>query len=64
MTLDPKTDATKAITMAGRRHIDRIKEREVMYEEVVREEAARFYRKDMHGVNWKQLTDHYRTFLP
>ena len=35
-----------------------------MYEEVVREEEARFYRKDMHGVNWKKLTDHYRTFLP
>lgn len=64
MTLDPKTDATKPITMAGYRHIDRIREREVMYEEVVREEEARFYRKDMHGVNWKKLTDHYRTFLP
>ena len=64
MTLDPKTDATKAITMAGHRRIDRIREREVMYEEVVREEEARFYRKDMHGVNWKKLTDHYRTFLP
>jgi len=38
MTLDPKTDATKAITMAGHRRIDRIREREVMYEEVVREE--------------------------
>ncbi len=63
-TLDPKTDALKSITLGGSRRIDRIKERQVMFEEVVREEEARFYRKDMHGVNWKALTDHYRTFLP
>lgn len=63
-TLDPKTDATKPITLGGTRRIDRIKERQVMYEEVVREEEARFYRKDMHGVNWRALTDHYRRFLP
>jgi hypothetical protein len=62
--LDPKTDALKAITISGSRSIDRVKEREAMYEEVVREEAARFYRADMHGVDWAQLTKHYRQFLP
>lgn len=63
-SLDPKTDALKSITLSGTRRIDRVKERQVMYEEVVREEAARFYRTDMHGVDWPALTAHYRRYLP
>lgn len=63
-TFDPKTGATKPISISGRHNIDGVAERAAMYEEVVREEAARFYRKDMHGVNWRQLTDHYRRYLP
>ena len=61
---DPRSETLKPISLSGRRSIDRAAERRAMYEEVVREEAARFYRKDMHGVNWPKLTDHYRRYLP
>lgn len=61
---DPRTEALKPMSLTARRTIDRAAERRAMYEEVVREEAARFYRKDMHGVNWSKLTEHYRRYLP
>ncbi|MCC8112763.1 MAG: peptidase S41 [Bacteroidales bacterium] len=44
--------------------IDPAKEREYMYEYIVREEQARFYDTKMRGVDWKALTDNYRRFLP
>ncbi|MDN4753399.1 S41 family peptidase [Porphyromonadaceae bacterium W3.11] len=39
-------------------------EREFMFDYVKREEAARFYVKDMHGVDWEFMTQEYRKFLP
>lgn len=39
-------------------------ERAFMYEYVCQEEEKRFYREDMHGVNWAKLTEHYQAFLP
>lgn len=39
-------------------------ERAFMFEEVRREEGDRFYVKDMHGVDWAALTDHYEQYLP
>lgn len=44
--------------------INDYKEREAMYNYVCREEQERFYQKNMHGVNWTKLTNHYRKFLP
>lgn len=44
--------------------LDKDKERAYMYKVVKEEEAKRFYRKDMHGVNWDKLTKHYEKFLP
>ena len=43
---------------------DRVREREAMFNQVCREEEMRFYTPQMHGVNWKALTQHYRRFLP
>ena len=39
-------------------------EREAMFDYVTVEEAARFYKKDMHGVDWPAMTAAYRRFLP
>lgn len=44
--------------------IDPYKEREAMYDNMVREEKARFYDAKMHGVDWDNLSKHYRKFLP
>lgn len=62
--LDPKGDALKAMTFSAEMKIDYMAERAAMYDEVVREEGLRFYRADMHGVDWKALTEHYRRYLP
>lgn len=43
---------------------DPYEERQAMYNTMAHEEKVRFYRKDMHGVNWDALTEHYRKFLP
>lgn len=39
-------------------------EREFMFNYVKKEEAERFYVKDMHGVDWEFMTEEYRKFLP
>lgn len=39
-------------------------EREYMFHDMARQESERFYTKDMHGVDWPALTDHYAQFLP
>lgn len=44
--------------------IDNFAARTSMFNFMVGEVRERFYRKDMHGVDWKRLTDHYRKFLP
>ncbi len=44
--------------------LDLDKEREFMFNYVQREEKERFYHVDMHGVDWDNLTAHYRKFLP
>lgn len=62
--LDPKTDALKAINHAAEVKIDYVAEREAMFDDVVREQGLRFYRADMHGVDWPALTSYYRRYLP
>ena len=44
--------------------LDREAEREYMFDRVYRQEKARFYHKDMHGVNWDAMRDNYQRFLP
>ncbi|SUB89134.1 Tricorn protease homolog 1 [Porphyromonas macacae] len=44
--------------------MDLAAERQSMFNEVRREEGLRFYRKDMHGVDWPKLTKHYERYLP
>lgn len=62
--LDPKSDKLTPITFSATMNLDRSAEREFMYDYVVREEAERFYTKDMHGVDWPKMTSNYRRFLP
>ena len=60
----PSSSKITPITYSAFMTIDPAAERTFMYENAVREEAARFYDVKMHGVDWKGLTDNYRKFLP
>lgn len=62
--LDTKSDKMTPITFASTLTVDPAAEREYMFDYVKREEGARFYNKNMHGINWESMTEHYRKFLP
>ena len=62
--MDPKTGKLTPISYSATTVLDPAKEREFMFDNMVREEAERFYTKDMHGVNWPMMTKAYRKFLP
>lgn len=62
--LDPKTDKLTAITSDATHEIDRAAERQAMFDNMAVEEAARFYNKGMHGVDWPAMVENYRRFLP
>ena len=57
-------DNLKPISYRVEKVLDPAAEREFMLDYMSREEAERFYTKDMHGINWPQMTAHYRKFLP
>ncbi len=61
---NPSNQKLTPVTYSANVKIDRAREREFMFDNIVREERERFYVKDMHGVDWTALTDHYRRFLP
>lgn len=61
---DPKSDKITPVNFSASTRLDAAAEREYMYDVVVREERERFYDVNMHGVDWKRLTDDYRKFLP
>lgn len=52
------------VDFGGKQNLDAAAEREYMFDYVKNEEKQRFYRVDMHGVDWDNLTEHYRRFLP
>lgn len=52
------------VSFRAKMEVDLAKEREYMYNHVCRQEERLFYRADMHGVNWKEMTKAYRKFLP
>ncbi len=62
--LDPKNDKLTAVSYSATMTIDHAAEREFMFDNMTREEAARFYVADMHGVDWPAMTKAYRRFLP
>lgn len=54
----------EGISYRAEMDIDPAQERAYMFEHVYRQEKERFYRADMHGVDWDRLTADYRRFLP
>ncbi len=62
--MDRKSNAISTITASAEHNIDKSQERVAMFQHVCHEEERRFYREDMHGVDWKKLTANYKQFLP
>ncbi len=54
----------KSIKFSAGKTLDPVAERKFMFDFVEREERERFYVEDMHGVDWKGMSDNYRRFLP
>lgn len=57
-------ETIKPISYSVDKVLDPAAERAFMFDYMAREEAERFYTKDMHGVDWPAMTAHYRKFLP
>lgn len=53
-----------SISYRAEMKMDRAAEREYMFDHVYKQELKRFYRTDMHGVDWEMMTAAYRKFLP
>lgn len=62
--LDPKSGKLTPITYSATMSLNHDAEREFMFDNMAREEGARFYVADMHGIDWPAMTAHYRRFLP
>lgn len=62
--MDGKTGKLDPIDFTADMHLDRAAEREFLLQFVRHEVGERFYEKNMHGVKWNQLIDHYTQFLP
>ncbi|MCU0405348.1 MAG: S41 family peptidase, partial [Chitinophagaceae bacterium] len=52
------------ISISGEMQLDIAAEREIMFEHVVRRTRDIFYKNDFHGIQWKELSDNYRKYLP
>ncbi len=53
-----------AISYRADMKMDLAAEREYMFDHVYKQQLKRFYRTDMHGVDWESMTAAYRKFLP
>lgn len=62
--LDPKAGTLKPIEFGGTISLDEAAERDYMFDYVKCQEREKFYDVNMHGVDWENLTEHYRRFLP
>lgn len=60
----PGGGEAKDIAFRAEMLLDRAKERASMFDRVYRQQAERFYRTDMHGVDWPAMRKAYEKFLP
>ncbi|MDE6287450.1 MAG: peptidase S41, partial [Muribaculaceae bacterium] len=62
--MDPKSGKLTPVSYNVNMLLDHGAEREFMFDNMVREEGARFYNTNMHGIDWPAMSAHYRRFLP
>lgn len=58
------SEKRSSIAYSAEMEMDLAAERAYMFDRVCRQEAKRFYTKDMHGVDWAKLTKAYEKYLP
>ena len=61
---DVNSEKLTDVNYSAKMLLDEAAERDYMFDFVKVQERERFYNKDMHGVDWENLTEHYRQFLP
>lgn len=61
---EPSSGKLTEVDYNGKMMLDPAAERDYMFDYVKAQERERFYTEDMHGVDWENLTEHYRRFLP
>lgn len=62
--MEVKGEKITPVSFSAKMSLDHAAEREYMFDYVKRQEREMFYDKNMHGVDWENLTEHYRRFLP
>lgn len=62
--MDASSEALKPISYKASMKMLPSAEREYMFDNMAREEKARFYNLNMHGIDWDAMTATYRKFLP
>lgn len=63
-SFSPASKDFKSVNYAARVEFDRYEERQAMYDYATLEEGLRFYRRDMHGIDWAKMSAYYGQFLP
>ena len=58
------SDKLKSISYQAKMKMDLTSEREYMFNHVEKQIQERFYNLNFHGVNWKDMCNTYRKFLP
>jgi tricorn protease len=64
LKFDPDAESSEDISVAGEMAYDLNKEMQTDFEHVCRKTAQSFYTAGYHGADWKNLTEHYKIFLP
>lgn len=62
--MDGKTAKIEPITFTANMKQNLYDERDFLLQYVRHEVGERFYNKNMHGVKWDALVDHYKKFMP
>ena len=62
--MDAKTGKMEPVTYLADMKMNMYDEREFLLQYMRHEVGERFYNKNMHGVKWDALVDHYKQFLP
>jgi Tol biopolymer transport system component/C-terminal processing protease CtpA/Prc len=64
LKFNPDAESSENISVSGEMTYDLNKEMQTDYEHVCRKTAQTFYTAGYHGIDWKNLSEHYKKFLP
>ncbi|MCU4175429.1 S41 family peptidase [Carboxylicivirga sp. N1Y90] len=62
--ISTKDNKTKPVSYSAELYLNKQAEREAMFEHVWRQVSRKWYRRDLHGVDWDFYKKEYKRFLP